>query len=85
MEDERLKRSSPVNFSFQTAHDAICSRAAELASSASAEELVKISDAVQKVAYGPQGGDTEYAYNYTADITNRHDDRRSNGRMGFSE
>lgn len=52
---------------FGDAHDAICERVVFLSKDASPDDLVKLSDAVQKVAYGPQGASTDYRY--TAETT----------------
>lgn len=57
--------------SLEDAQGAIYERAQTLAPNACAEDLVKLADAVGKVAWGPQGGhvDTDYRY----DGLNRYD------------
>jgi len=68
--------------SLKDAQGAIYERARDLAPDASAEDLVKLADAVGKVAWGPQGGhvDTDYRY----DALNRYEPG-GNGRVtGFT-
>lgn len=48
--------------SLDAAREAIYGRVVERAASADPDELVKLADAASKVAFGPQGGDTNYRY-----------------------
>lgn len=70
--------------STDSARDAICHRAAALATEGSADDLVKLADAVSKVTHGPQGGAMSTEYNYKAETTTttRYVDRGP-GRPGF--
>lgn len=54
-----------------SADDALLERITALAPDASVDDLVKLADAYQKVAYGPTGGAFDYDYSYTATTTAR--------------
>lgn len=53
---------------FNDAAGAVYERAAELAKSATADELVKLADATAKVRYGPQGADYDYRARRVDDV-----------------
>ncbi len=76
-----------MSASTDSARDAICERAAQLAAeNPSTDDLVKLADAVSRVTYGPQGGAMANStdYRYTADTTSRHADDKGAGKAGFA-
>lgn len=68
--------------SLEDAQNAIYEQASKLAPDANAEDLVKLADAVGKVAWGPQGGhvDTDYRY----DALNRYEPGANGHTTGFT-
>jgi hypothetical protein len=68
---------------FIDAASAVYERAAELAKSADADELVKLADATAKVRYGPQGADYEHRSHRADDVHYHYDGAQREREAGF--
>ena len=68
------------------ARDAIYDRISQRAPEADGAELVKLADALERVAWGPHGGRMNNEYRYSGTVVNHYGDTARNGgrRAGFA-